>query len=181
MTPTVVTYTIDASDVLTDVGGAWDRSALAGNAPALLTTAVGRPLWDFISDDTTRQIYRELLTRVRLGREVEFPYRCDDPTARREMVMRMRSLELGHVRFESTLVAESPFSRPAADTPRLPASRLTRICSWCKRVALGDGWLELDVAIERLALFDAAPHSPISHAMCPSCEADMNRHLIALL
>ena len=181
MTPTVVCYTIDASDIVTEVGGAWSRCAIEGNAAELVAGALGRPLWDFISDSTTRQIYHDLLERVRVGRQAEFPYRCDDITVRREMVMRIRPLDRGRVHFESTVVAESRYPNttvPATHDARPP---FTRICSWCKKVALGDGWLELDAAIERLELFATPPNAGITHAMCPSCEADMNQRLLGLL
>lgn len=181
MTPTVVCYTIDASDVLAEVGGDWNRAAIEGNAAGLVAGAIGRPLLDFISDPTTRQIYVDLLARVRVGREAEFPYRCDDTTMRREMVMRMRPLAHGRVHFESRVVAASRFPNTAVPATRDARPPFTRICSWCKRVALGDGWLELDAAIERLELFIAPPRAHITHTMCPSCEADMSRHLAALL
>ncbi len=181
MTPRVVYYTIDASDVLAEVGGAWERCALEGNAPGLVEGAVGRPLWDFISDSTTRQIYYDLLGRVRAGREAAFPYRCDDVSVRREMVMRMRPLDLGHVQFESTVVAESRVPNTAVPATHDARPPFTRICSWCKKVALGDGWLDLDAAIERLELFASPPNAQITHAMCPACQADMNRRLLGLL
>ncbi len=181
MTPTVVSYTIDASDIVTEVGGAWGRCALEGNAAGLVDGAVGRPLWDFISDPATRQIYHDLLACVRGGREAEFPYRCDDVRVRREMVMRIRPLDLGRVHFESTVVAESRYPNTAVPPTHDARPPFTRICSWCKRVALGDGWLELDAAIERLELFAAPESVQITHAMCPSCAADMNRRLLGLL
>jgi hypothetical protein len=180
MTPTVVCYTVDASNVLAEVGGAWNRCAVEANATDLVAGAIGRPLWEFISDPTTRQLYHELLTRVRVGRDVEFPYRCDDVSTRREMVMRMRPLTMGRVHSESTVVAESRFPNTTVPATHDARPALTRICSWCKRVALGERWLELDAAIERLDLFAAPPRGPITHAMCPSCETDMNRLLIGL-
>jgi hypothetical protein len=47
---------------------------------------IGFLLWDFICHPETKQLFHDLLKKVReTGRPVTFPYRCDSPDCRRFM------------------------------------------------------------------------------------------------
>src|SRR5450631_2450126 len=84
-----VSYQIDGHDDIISVNSAWKAFARSNGAPHLAEQVVGRSLWEFVSDGTTRQVYRDLLVRVRGGRTVTFSYRCDSPSLRRYMRMTM--------------------------------------------------------------------------------------------
>lgn len=165
-------YEIDAADRITEVAPEWTTVAREAAAPALEDAlVVGRPLWDFITDPTTRQLYARILERVRGGGgPLTFGFRCDTPTERRLMEMRISRLEAGSVRFAVRVIASQ--ARPAvalldAATPR---RGLVRMCSWCKRLPTASGeWLEVEEALRVLDILDAAPLPAITHGICPAC------------
>ncbi len=167
-----VAYEIDAADRIVRVGPGWSAVALAAGAPGLKDEmVVGRPLWDFITDPTTRQLYAALLERVRTeARPLGFSFRCDTPTERRLMQMRLTGLPAGGAAFEVRVIAVQ--ARPAvalldAGTPR---RGMVRMCSWCKRLPVPSGeWLEVEDALKVLDLLDATPLPAITHGICPRC------------
>lgn len=172
-----LTYRIDRRDVLTEVGEAWAPFARDNQAPQL-ADVVGQSLWDHIADDTTRQVYRDLMARVRDGREVTFPYRCDAPATRRFMRMTMRPARDRGVEFESVVErAEARDASPLVYGP--PAGPpgtsgvIVRVCSWCRRVHVRETWQEVEVAVEQLGLFAGGPVPSMTHGMCEDCYASV--------
>jgi hypothetical protein len=49
------------------------------------------------------------------------------------------------------------------------AAALVTVCSWCKRVAVGSEWVEVEVAVDRLGLFGASPPGGLTHGACREC------------
>jgi hypothetical protein len=43
------------------------------------------------------------------------------------------------------------------------------MCGWCKRVAIGDAWMEVEDAVSELRLFERKVLPDISHGICPDC------------
>jgi hypothetical protein len=169
-----VTYRIDDRDDIEFVSDSWVPFATANGAPELAAGVVGRSLWDFVSGMTTRQIYQDLIARVRTGRTASFAYRCDAPDRRRFMHMMLRPTDRRGVDFDSvTLRIEA--RRPIAIAARIPdsAQRLLQVCSWCKRVDVHGTWQEIEAAAQRLDVFDAAASPALTHAICPDCQARM--------
>jgi hypothetical protein len=167
-----VAYDIDAADRIVRVSPGWSAVAVAGGAPGLQDAlVVGRPLWDFVADPTTRQLYAAMLERARTGaRPLKFSFRCDTPTERRLMGMQLTGLPGGGVAFEVRVIAVQP--RPAvalldAGTPR---RGMVRMCSWCKRLPVPSGeWVEVEDAVKVLDLLDTTPLPAITHGICPPC------------
>lgn len=171
--PDAVLYRIDDRDLLVEVGLHWDDFARDNGAPELVEGALGTSLWDHMADVTTRQLYRRIVERARAGTVVIVPFRCDAPDRTRHMELRIAGLGPERVEFRSRLLRQK--ERPAQ---RLLAPRFTattaeplRICGWCKRVPVDDEWLEVEEAVERLRLFETEGLPPLSHGICPICEA----------
>jgi hypothetical protein len=168
----VVSYWIEGHDEITWVSDSWAVFAMSNDAPSLTEHVVGHSLWEFVSDGATRQVYRDLLVRVRDGRTVTFSYRCDSPSLRRFMRMTMTPRAHDGVGFDSLTLGTEPRVAPTFLIHAGEQSdALLRVCSWCKRAAVADEWVEVEAAVERLGLF--AGHSPfgITHGMCPECFA----------
>lgn len=164
-------YEIDASDRLVAVNDAWTAFAVASDAPELAAPGVlGVCLWDAITDPSTGDLYRTLLTRVRRGEVIEYFYRCDGPAARRDMSMRV-ALDGPRVRFTSRLDTASDRSPQLLLDRRAPRSgELLRVCGWCKKVAVTDDrWEEVEVAIPQLGLQAAHTLPALTHGICPAC------------
>jgi hypothetical protein len=78
-------YRVDSEDRIEFVNDVWDAFAHDSNTDSLSSASVLKhSLWDYISDRTTRGIYKAMLTKARGGRPVEFTFRCDAPELRRE-------------------------------------------------------------------------------------------------
>jgi hypothetical protein len=176
--PDDVVYLVDAADRLTGFGGGWDSSALRSGPRLPDHGVLGRPLWDFVSDPGTVEVYRAVLARVRAGRVVTFPLRCDAPSARRVVSVRVSPAGGGRVGFRVRAVREEP--RPAVPLldPAVPRSDArVRMCGWCKRVEVGGWWAEAEDALAVLGLAEQAVVPAVAHGMCADCE----RRMAALL
>ena len=63
-----VVYVLDESDAIATVNDSWTAFARANGGEALLPPAIiGRSVWDYIADPTTRLLYRRIFERVRTG------------------------------------------------------------------------------------------------------------------
>lgn len=160
-----VAYRIDRDDRIVAVNDAWRAFAAENGSAGLADSIVGQALWESIAGSTVRQVYRSLLTRVRTGHVVRFPFRCDAPTLRRDMRLTMTAQPDGAVDFVSELMDARP--RPALLLPR----RVTiRSCAWCCRVWTPAGWTEVEDAVYAVDLFRWDDDSPtITHGICDDC------------
>lgn len=169
-----LTYCIDSDDRLIEVNDEWNHFALANDAPELIDGVLKRSLWEFISDPTTISVYHHLLSGVRAGRTITFPFRCDGPSIRRWMLMRMSGSPDDEVFFESTVVDSQPCEAGKAwDRRATRGTDLITSCSWCKRLKVEDRWVEVEEAIEPLGLFMRGPAPLMTHGMCSQCQADI--------
>jgi len=172
-------YSVDAEDRIVAVEEEWERFARSNAAPGLAGALHGRSLWDFISDPTTRELYRDMLKRVRAGTPIRIPFRCDAPDRRRFMELQVVAEADGTVHFHSHLLRlewRDPVELLGSG-PRNPATPPLNICSWCKHVEVEEEWIEVEEAVERLELFGDHPPPLLSHGICPSCEKGMNEAL----
>jgi hypothetical protein len=165
-----VTYEIDALDIICAVGDSWRPFAIANLAPELANGVIGRSLWNFVTEQVTQQVYRDLIERAKAGFAVSFSYRCDAPRLRRFMRMTMTGTAEGGVLFDSLTLNTEPRVAPLLlPVEAAPGARMLRSCSWCKRIAVGERWEEAEVAVECLGLFAGDPMPMLTHAMCPDC------------
>jgi hypothetical protein len=175
----VVTYEIDAGDVISGVGGRWGEFARDNNGAHLVSGVVGRSLWDFVGGSTTRHMYSMLAGRVREGQPVSFVYRCDSPASRRYMRMRMLPTDNGGVRFESETLMTRAWPEGLLATRPDGRSEFLRVCSWCKKGLVDNRWEEPEVVVEWFGMFIGDTERPISHAICPSCAATIEAAIAA--
>lgn len=177
---TPVVYEIDSTDRIVRVNPAWSVAAAAAGVPGLQETlVVGRSLWDFVDDPTTRQLFAAMLVRARAGAPpLGFGFRCDTPAERRLMRMVIAGQPGARVSFEVTLIAVQPRPPVALLEAGTPRRGLVRMCGWCKRIPTPAGeWLEIEDAMQVLDLLDAPPLPALTHGICPHCHAAVLRTL----
>lgn len=170
-----IRYTLNAKDELIAVDGQWDAFATA-NGGAHLTErhVLGRSIWDFVSDPTTRLLYRDVLARVRRDRTVEFTFRCDAPDCRRLLAMTVTGDPSGWVVFEiRTVTEERRRAQPLLDAKTPRSSDLLRLCGWCKKVDVSGRWTEVEDAVDALGLFDQPVLPQVTHGICETCYTSM--------
>lgn len=175
-------YEVDDVDRLTEVGGAWSDFADANEGSTLTSQlVVGRLLWDYVGDPTTRHLYRTMLKQVRqYAVPVRFRFRCDSPTLRRLLAMELSARDGGHVRFDVETVRLE--SRPAVpllkEGHRVASGGFLTLCGWCQDVQLPDDrWVAVEEAVVALKWFEEAAIPLVSHGICPTC----NEQLMGLL
>lgn len=167
-----IVYRLNSQDEFIYLNEEWVNFAAANDASGLLPERVlGRPLWDFITDQTTRQLYREILDQVHAGRFMKFNFRCDAPEYRRHMEMIISKRDGGEVQFETRTVREE--ERPRQELLECCAPRASdslRLCGWCKRVDVGEGrWGEVEEAVTAFRLFERQRLPVLTHGMCEPC------------
>lgn len=165
-------YRVNDCDEIVAIEPGWDEFALSNNSEHMRTDAiVGRPMWDFISDSTTEQIYHDVLKRVRTSkRAISFSFRCDAPECRRFMVMHISRGDDETIVFRSRTVAVEPRPRQALlDPAHEHTETLLRVCGWCKKVDVDGYWVEVEEALSRLGLFESPALPLITHGICNGC------------
>jgi hypothetical protein len=174
-------HCIDTAGLIVSVNEPWLRFARDNGAPELTLEAVlGRPLWDFIVDAETKQLYGALIDRVlRSDLILQVPYRCDSPEARREFRMAVSRTLTGLIEFRNRvekITPRSPIALLEAASER--SEETITMCSWCKKIALPDkGYVELEEAIAERDLFGTPPLPALRHVACPACTAAVRRIL----
>ena len=113
-------YALDGSDVIVSLGEAWLRFARENGAPELCReSVVGRSLWEYVTGDTTRQLYQAIFRRVRdRGETLVLPFRCDSPERFRFMELAIGCGEGSELRaLWATAARAGPSPLPAARSP----------------------------------------------------------------
>jgi hypothetical protein len=104
--------------------------------------------------------------------QVVFPFRCDSPDVRRDMLMKVIPKENNDLEVHCITKSVVKHSLPdQEDEALLPdaSTELLRICSWCKSLYLEDRWISIEAAIKRLNLFARRSTPPLTHTICTDC------------
>lgn len=171
--PRKFVYRIDLNDRVVFANANWYDFARENDADELCAEAIiGRSLWEFIVDEATQDLFKILLSRIRqTGVSVTLPFRCDGPDLRRFMEVTLVPTDGLDVEFQNRIVRlESRKSVPLLkqDIPRTDELLLT--CGWCKKIMLpGRRWVDVEVAVSELRLFDAPSLPRLSHGICEPC------------
>ncbi len=178
----VVEYSIDANDVVIDVGQSWADFARDNDAPELVVLPSDRTLWAYFDSDEVKELWRLLVERVRAMQQgAEVPFRCDAPDARRWFDMSITPESDGRVHFRCVLVFEE--ARPSVSLLDIHLERdvglaPVPLCGWCGRAQHGSRWLDIEELVRAARLLERSSMPPISHGTCPSCREEMSAELL---
>lgn len=169
-------YRINENDQITFVNDQWTQFALANDAPELAgNNVLSSDFWTFITDDTTRFLYGQLVKRAREGYKIQFQFRCDSADLRRDVEMRMSRHPSGEVEFDVRVLSVVP--REPYDILYRRAKRsedFIDACSWCNRIKLdNETWAEIDQAMEMVGAFKGDFVPQLSHGICGDCYTKM--------
>lgn len=164
-------YRVNDHDQIVSVNPEWDEFATSnGGHQVTADRVLNRPLWDFITDPTTQDLYRQILHQIRSGRTVRFSFRCDAPECRRLLEMTVERAADGTTEFRTRTLSEE--KRPTPLLLKSEAKRsadLLRVCGWCKRVHADGAWVEVEEAVDRLHLFHQSRLPAMTHGICEPC------------
>lgn len=165
-----LTIKLGRDDRIVSVSSGWDDAAVsAGGAGCTSSAVIGTPFFEHIKDKTTRRALRIVLASARrLQTELVFDYRCDGPSEKRFMRMRVEADRDGPAWMHHELLrterrptrirSVSVLDGAAPGSPR----ELVRRCSLCNKYDEGAGWVDLLDGIESRTL-------RVVHTVCPAC------------
>lgn len=162
-------YWLNEKDVITRTNVEWDQFAMKNDGLlALSHRIVGQPLFSFIQSDSTRMFVDVLINRARISnQQVIKEYRCDSPTLRRFMEMKIIPLESKHLLIENRVVREEPLER-VRKFVTLETSFLKR-CSVCNRVQHKGHWYAPDDAAINEEFEEG--FARVSYTICERCRS----------
>jgi hypothetical protein len=183
VSPDELVYRVDSLDRIIFVNDQWDAFAHANGAPELVgSTVVGRPMCAFIADHETLYLYDLLRKQAVAGnRPLTLSFRCDSPDVRRSMTMRIEATGDGQIEFRTRpleIDRRAPLAVLSGRTRRDP-SRLLRICSWCNRGKILNGWREIDEIVTMLGLFEQEALPQLTHGVCTDCRVAVQMEFLA--
>lgn len=170
--PRTFAYDIDEHDRIINCNHEWFAFARENQGAQLTPAATrNRPIWNYIDDLETRHLYRLILSRVRSGKTINVCMRCDSPTARRQIELQIAPLPDRGVAFTSQITHQEPREYVALlDVTLERAPDIVSICSWCKKVHVpGQGWFEVEEALNRLGLDDKTHLPQLANMVCYEC------------
>jgi hypothetical protein len=170
-----IIYRVNAHDEIVYVNEAWERFAAANAGDALRRDdVIAMPIWEFIVDAATDRLYRDLMRRVRSGLAVRFTIRCDSPTVRRLLEIRMAPYGEGGIEFCSkTVFTEERVTQELFDSTAPRADAMVRVCSWCNRVQHDDLWKEVEEVVRETRVFERLRPPMVTHGICEECSQRM--------
>lgn len=172
-------YQVNDRDEIVFVNESWSEFAKANGGEGLIALRVlGQPLWSFITDATTRQLYDDVLKRVRTGLQVQFQFRCDSPSWRRLLEMTVLQAPGGVIEFHTrTIRVEHREYQALLEPDRVHSDEFLPMCAWCKKVDIGGAWAEVEEAVTRLRLFERPLLPQLTHGICQGCYTEMMKLL----
>ena len=173
-TKKIYTHIVDKNDFILSVSENW-RSFSEENFGAETCSpenAVGSSLWDHIRDPETKHVYEIIIQKVRrYKRQATFSFRCDSPAERRFLELSVIPMKDGTIEFESRIIRtelRKPVELLKTDIKR--SDNFIKICSMCKKIAISEmQWEEVEIAIQKLKLFDKDVLPQFTHGVCRSC------------
>ena len=172
-------YCLDEADVIVSVDHWWLAFAQENNVAGLNeTSVVGQVLWEFISDEPTQALYKEIHGHVRRsGNSITVPFRCDSPTLKRYMQLSISNRDAGQLLYESTLIRAVPQRRLAVLDPEQKRSNdFLTMCSFCKRSLIEpSGWLDMENIALKLRLYEEQTVPELRYTVCPECADQVHK------
>ena len=107
-----ITLSIDKHNIITNVGGAWVKSAMTANSLKMLhpKKIIGKTIEKFLGGDVTQMYYDALFKICRLKQEsIIRQYGCDSPTHQRFMQVTLNPEENNSIGMIHETLEEIPF------------------------------------------------------------------------
>ena len=119
---------------------------------------------------TVRQIYLDIIQKVREGKEISIDFRCDAPTYKRFLKMTIKLENNNIVKFISEAQKIIPQNYlNILDSKVIRSIEFIPMCSWCKKIKMGFEWEELEQAINKYGLLTQTQVPSLTHTICEDC------------
>ena len=170
--PTGCAYELDADLRILSVDPSWSDFARTNDAPELVPPGpLGKLVLACIADPASEHLYKRLFeTVLRTGRTIVVPIRCDSPTQRRFLELKIEPREPAGLRIVTSLTRVEPRLAVALiDGRATHGEEHLRMCGWCKSVDVGGRWCEVEEAVRAMGLFQREVMPAVTHGICPAC------------
>ena len=167
-------YGVDRNDIVVGLSDNWQSFSEenGGGEGCYPRNIIGSSLWRHVREWETKQLYEIILQRVREhNHRATFPFRCDSPEKRRFLTLAVIPMDEASIAFESTILnteLREPVVLLNGGIKR--SEEFLRICSMCKRIAISaTEWVEVEIAVQHLGLFQKVVMPQFTHGVCKSC------------
>ncbi len=109
--PDTTVHRIDAGWIICYVDEAFRKFAVAAGVPDLPDRALGTPILDHITGDTTKEWYRSLFLHIIRHGSASFDCRCDTPIIQRQQRMFARRLANQGIEMQTMTLWTAPCPR----------------------------------------------------------------------
>jgi hypothetical protein len=171
----IVKIIVDKKNKIIALGGEWDNAAKEGGASESLTKerVIGQNIESYFSGDVTQMYYDAIFKLCRLKNEtIEREYRCDSPTHKRYMVMRLIPLGDGSIEMQHETLEETPFEHEIVIQDKTPQvqngfTSYTKRCSVCNQLQYPNGkkWVSPEELCKEESL-----HIKVIYTVCSLCK-----------
>ena len=167
-------YGVDRNDVVVGLSDNWQSFSEenGGGEGCYPQNIVGSSLWRHVCEWETKHLYEIILQRVReYNHRATFSFRCDSPEKRRFLTLAVIPMEEASIAFESTIINTEVREPVVLLNEGIKRSEeFLRICSMCKRIAISETeWVEVEIAVQQLSLFQKVVMPQFTHGICQSC------------
>ncbi|ATX82724.1 hypothetical protein Ga0123462_1882 [Mariprofundus ferrinatatus] len=169
----VFELTIDKNNIIKHVNDAWlDFANSCNSLLANKSKVLDKPLFTFIDGEMVKNLYLNILLRVRSSEKAfVYKFRCDSPSVRRLLEMKISPLDKQDILFTSCIIKSEhrePVSMLDCSLPR--NNEVVFICSICKKIELDcHEWIEIEEALSKDDLFCRDGIPQIANGLCPDC------------
>ena len=172
-----IIYWLDAQDCIVRVSSSWDTFAQENQGQDCISQhVIGKRLWSFIQGSVTRLWMDAVIRYARIsGKLEEKRYRCDSPTQKRYMIMRVIPHTADLLEVQCNLEQELPLkTRLEFEAASVRIPRLITRCSICNRLKHTGLWLEPDDET-LLSTMDCSHPIKVIYGVCPDCQEEVRR------
>lgn len=162
-----VSYVVDNDDLIVDISQDWEAFANDNDAKNLdKANVLGKPLFQYISGDTTRMFVWSLFNNARMLRKQYVKnYRCDSAMLKRYMEMTITPSDNGILEISNRILATE--AKKYRTEIVYYQSRIRR-CSMCNRLNHNDDWSEADELVET-GVLESEKNIYVIYTVCDSC------------
>jgi hypothetical protein len=167
-------YGVDGNDIVVGLSENWQTFSEenGGGEGCYPKNIIGSSLWRHVCEWETKHLYEIILEKVREhNHRATFSFRCDSPEKRRFLTLAVIPMDEASIAFESTII-NTEFREPVVLLKEgiNRSKEFLRICSMCKKIAISSTeWVEVEVAVQELGLFQEVVMPQFTHGVCQSC------------
>lgn len=168
----IVSYRIDHEDNIVSVFDNWIEAAEEGNNQELqdVESVLDTSIFDHLNDESTKSFYKLTFEQCRKqNKAVELDYRCDSPTEKRFMKMRVIPLPDRSLNIHNYLLKTERFRAPVIIKPYDVSSNKKPVlrCSLCNSLKLPTAKHWIDPGYINVI---SESYFSVIHAICPDCK-----------